>query len=233
MATPRKWLADRLAELEMSKAAFARAIEKPSARVHEWIRGDWKPAAADLPKVAAALDVPPAAILLMEAGKARTLAEAVTLATETPQTMAPIEVGTFGQWPRDVPVLGTVIGGSGGDFEMSGTVVDRVRRPPGIANARNVFALFVDGESMEPRFIRGDLIYINPSRPAAPGDDVVVELFAADGEHGGPAYVKQLVSRSSQKVVCRQFSPVGLVEYDAARVRQVLRIMRMAELMGV
>jgi len=233
MATPRKWLEDRLAETGKSKAALARALDVKSPRVHEMIRGERRMSATEIPLVAAFLEVSANAIMLLESGRAATLAEALAHASETPQTMDRIEVPNFGEWPRDVPVLGTVRGGIGGDFEMSGTVVDRVRRPPGIASARNVFALFVDGESMEPRYVRGDLIYVNPSRPAAPGDDVVVEMYAADGEHGGAAYVKQLVSRSPVKVVCRQHSPAGLVEYDATKVRQVLRIMRLAELMGV
>lgn len=139
----------------------------------------------------------------------------------------------FATMPRDVPVHGTVVGGTEGDFEMNGTVVDYVRRPPGIAGAREVFALYVTGDSMEPRYRPGDLVYVNPSRPPRAGDDVVVELLPAEGRDGaGPAFVKTLRARAPGAWVCEQYNPPRLLEYPVARVRHVLRIMTLTELLG-
>jgi phage repressor protein C with HTH and peptisase S24 domain len=131
-----------------------------------------------------------------------------------------------------VPVHGTVVGGAEGDFEMNGAVVDYVRRPPGIAGTRDVFALYVTGDSMEPRYRPGDLVYVNPARPPRSGDDVVIELLPAAGSGAGPAFVKTLRARAPAAWICEQYNPPRQLEYPLERVRQVLRIMTLTELLG-
>lgn len=133
-----------------------------------------------------------------------------------------------------MPVHGTVVGGAEGDFEMNGAIVDYVRRPPGIAGTRDVFALYVTGDSMEPRYRPGDLVYVNPTRPPRAGDDVVVELLPAGGREdgAGPAFVKTLRARAAAAWICEQYNPPRQLEYPLARVRQVLRIMTLTELLG-
>ena len=69
---------------------------------------------------------------------------------------------------RDLPVLGTAMGGEEGAFEFNGEVVDYVRRPPGLEMARGAFAIYVQGESMAPRYEEGELVFVHPGRPARP-----------------------------------------------------------------
>jgi len=147
-------------------------------------------------------------------------------------TRDPVPVPAQSTMPKSVPVHGTVVGGSVGDFEFNGEVVDYVRRPPGIANTKGVFALYVSGDSMYPRFRPGALIYLNPSRPPRPGDDVVVEMFGESGDHG-PAYIKTLKARTALAWICEQFTPPMTIEYPAAKVRAVYRVMTLEELLGV
>lgn len=147
-------------------------------------------------------------------------------------TQEPVPVPAQATMPKSVPVHGTVVGGSVGDFEFNGEVVDYVRRPPGIANTKGVFALYVSGDSMWPRFRPGSLIYLNPSRPPRPGDDVVIEMFGKDGG-AGPAYIKTLKARTPLAWICEQFTPPLTLEYPAAQVRAVYRVMTLEELLGV
>jgi len=147
-------------------------------------------------------------------------------------TRDPVPVPAQSTMPKSVPVHGTVVGGSVGDFEFNGEVVDYVRRPPGIANTKGVFALYVSGDSMWPRYRPGALIYLNPSRPPRPGDDVVIEMFGEAGDHG-PAYIKTLKARTPLAWVCEQFTPPMTIEYPSAKVRAVYRVMTLEELLGV
>lgn len=135
--------------------------------------------------------------------------------------------------PRDLPVFGVAIGGTEGDFNFNGTVVDYVRRPPSLMKIRNAFGVYVIGDSMSPRFDHGDLVFVHPGRPPQPGNDVIVELH---GEHGapGPCYIKRLVRRSADRIVLAQFNPArDDIAIDIARVKAVYRILTAAEIMGV
>lgn len=134
--------------------------------------------------------------------------------------------------PQDVPVYGTAVGGVDSEFSFNGTVIDYVRRPPGLAHVEGAFAIYVTGDSMEPRYEPGELVYVNPSRPAAPGDDVLIEMAAPESGEPAPCYIKRLVRRHASRVECRQFNPPRDLEYPTAAISQIHRIMRPTELFG-
>ena len=137
-----------------------------------------------------------------------------------------------GIMPSDVPVHGTAVGGASGDFRFNGDVVDYVRRPPGITHMRNVYALWVVGDSMAPWNKDGDLIYVSPARPAAPGDYVVVQMNdAADGEPG-LAMVKQLVGRTPTQLKLGQYNPEKEFAVALSKVKAVHRVLTLRELLG-
>lgn len=135
--------------------------------------------------------------------------------------------------PLDVPVYGVAVGGTDGDFSLNGDVVDRVRRPPGLADNRTAFAVYVRGDSMEPRHYQGDLLYVDPLRPARSGDDVLVELKPARPGEPGPAYIKQLVSQTPLRLVLRQFQPAKEITIPGERVLRVSKILSLSDLLGI
>jgi len=136
--------------------------------------------------------------------------------------------------PQDVPVYGTAAGNVASAVQLiEGDVVDRVRRPPGIMGAPNVYALYVDGDSMSPRFEPGELIYVHPDRKCRPGDYVVVQVRYGDGEPI-QTFVKRLKRRTQRFLVLEQYNPPdGQMKVDAASVVAMHRILTMNELFGV
>ena len=99
--------------------------------------------------------------------------------------------------------------------------------------ASGIFAVYITGDSMAPRFDPGDLVFVNPHLPARPGSDVVVELHGAD-EAPGACYVKRYVRRSGGLVVLAQFNPArDDIEIPEDRVKQIYRILTPAELLGI
>jgi phage repressor protein C with HTH and peptisase S24 domain len=144
-----------------------------------------------------------------------------------------VDVPDIPTMPRDVPVLGIAVGGHDADFTIvPGEVVDYVRRPPGIQRTRRVFAIYVQGESMWPRFKEGELLYLSPDRPARGGDDIVIEMLP-NGHDPGECFVKEFIRRTPSLVVCRQHNPAGEVSYPADQVKAIYRVLTAAELMGV
>lgn len=212
-----------------------------------WIREGLKRSGKTQRGLAAFLGIDPSGVSRLLAGDRSLKADEVTriasyLGVPLPTPSLPHEVSQdmdataavppFTTMRRDVPVVGTVVGGSGGAFELNGSVVDYVRRPPGIERTRGVYALYVSGESMSPRYEPGDLVFLNPARPPRAGDYVVLEMFAEEPDQPGQAYIKRLRSVTPTAYIAEQFNPPAQIEYPIARVRQIIRIIPTAELLG-
>ena len=123
----------------------------------------------------------------------------------------------------DLPVMGAVKGGSEGFYFNEGEAKEYVVRPATLAGAKNAFALYVDGDSMEPRYFAGELVYVNPNRPLTKGCFVAVEM------KDGQGLIKQFLKRSDEQVVLRQLNPPKDIRLHARDVKQLYRITGSAE----
>lgn len=135
--------------------------------------------------------------------------------------------------PRDVPVYGFAVGGTGGEFHMNGDPSDYAPRPPSLARTRRAYAIYCFNDSMWPRFAPGDRLYVDPDRPPNIGDDVLIELAPEAGAKNGDAFIKRLVRRTAAEIICEQFNPAGEVRFDRARVLRLHRIVPTNELFGM
>lgn len=125
---------------------------------------------------------------------------------------APVPV-PFGD-PKDLPVLGTAAGGElgNGSFQMTTDVIDWVRRPAGLSGAKDAYALYVEGDSMSPRFEPGDLVFIHPHRKPLSGDYVVIQ--EPDSNNGEPrAFIKKLVKVTGTTLMVTQFNPPATINF--------------------
>ncbi len=125
---------------------------------------------------------------------------------------------------EQIPVYGRAQGGPDGKFEFNGEVMGWEPRPPKLQGVRGVYAVYIDGESMYPRYKPGETVVAHPGRPIARGDDVVVQV-APDEEGEAPlGYVKELVSFNSKELVVKQFNPSIEIRFPRERVISVHRI---------
>ncbi|PTW53890.1 phage repressor protein C with HTH and peptisase S24 domain [Breoghania corrubedonensis] len=136
---------------------------------------------------------------------------------------------------RDLPVMGTAAGSiikqNFEGFELGGAV-DYVRRPPALEGAKDVYAIYVTGDSMEPAHPAGELRFVHPHRPVQPGCTVIVQTRTWNDDPG-QAYIKRLIRRSGTKVILEQFNPHATIEIPAEYVTALHRVLTMAELFGV
>jgi len=140
------------------------------------------------------------------------------------------------EMPKDVPVLGTVSGGDAenpADFELNGQIVDYVRRPPRLMGRSDVFAAYVQGNSVSPWREPGQLIYLEGARPPKAMDYVLVELKPHNGDDVRPALVKRLLAVTPTRVRLRQYTPAKDFEVDRRRILRIFRVLDWDELMGV
>lgn len=142
-------------------------------------------------------------------------------------------VSRRGDMPDDLPVYGTALGGSSGgtEFLMNGQAGLYVGRPDKLTGRDDVFALYVQGDSMEPRFFEGELIICETRRPPAIGDFVVVEMKeTADGYR--VAYLKRMAGRSGSILKLRQYNPDKTIELELDDVHQVVRVLNTHDLVS-
>ena len=138
----------------------------------------------------------------------------------------------LGHMAADVPLYGTAMGGDGnGEFEMNGTVIDHVARPPGILGRGDVFALNVVGDSMWPWRKPNSLIYVERDRAPSVNDHVVVEFRPIVGSSVRQTVVKLLVGISAKTLKLAQYRPPKEFDVDRKTVFRVYRVLEWDELM--
>lgn len=136
--------------------------------------------------------------------------------------------------PKDVPVLGTAAGSElgNGAFQLTTDVIDYVRRPAGLAGARDAYALYVEGESMAPRFEPGDLVFIHPHRKPLPGDYVIIQ--EPDSNNGEPrAFIKRLVKITGTTIRVTQFNPASTIDFMIRPGTVVHKVITDGDLYGI
>jgi phage repressor protein C with HTH and peptisase S24 domain len=204
----------------LTMVQLAGLVEVTQSAVSQWESGREHPGRGNLVRLARALGTSIGALMGEEAAARGEVA-------------APFPVAAPVTMPVDVPVYGTAVGGAGGDFSFNGQVADYVRRPPGVLQLRNLYALWVTGDSMAPWNRCGDLIYVSPTRPATAGDHVVVDLHGTDAQEPGSAMVKLLVARTPTQLRLRQYNPALEFDVPLSRVRSVHRVLSLRDLLGV
>jgi phage repressor protein C with HTH and peptisase S24 domain len=110
--------------------------------------------------------------------------------------------------PENVPVRGTVRGGSEGSFELNmGETIEYVRRPISLVGKGEVYALYVEGDSMAPRYEPGEIVLVYAARPPVIGRDVVIQVRPKVEGDNPQAYLKRLVRRTDREITVEQFNP--------------------------
>ena len=140
---------------------------------------------------------------------------------------------------RDLPIYGTALGGEvtidGCEVEQieldTGDVIGWAKRPTPLAGRADVYAVYVQGASMYPRYDGGDLAYGEEKRPPHIGDDVIVYLRNGE-DRAGACLIKRLVRRSASYVELEQFNPACTFKIDTARILKMHRVIPYGELLS-
>ena len=191
--------------LDQSTVARALGIEPQS--VQQWIQGQTNPRGYRITALAALLEVEPWELLGAEKN------------AEKPARSR--DSGRYAPVSR-IPRISWV---SAGQFRE----IDTSRHPdewdtPSEPMSAQAFSLRVDGDSMEPEFPSGCVIFVEPQTEPLSGDFVVVSL-----DDGHQATFKQLVLDGAQRYLKPLNPRYPIIPIDAsARVCGVVREMRKA-----
>ncbi len=115
---------------------------------------------------------------------------------------------------RMLQVLGEAVGGDDGEYIFNGQVVDYIACPPSLVNVPDAYSVYVDGESMSPRYKPGETVYVHPRKPPRRGDDVIVQIRGRDESSPPRGFIKEFVGWAGSKLVLSQYNPVHRIEFD-------------------
>jgi phage repressor protein C with HTH and peptisase S24 domain len=120
-----------------------------------------------------------------------------------------------------IPLYGQAVGGIDGEFLLNeGNRLTDIVAPHALASVSGAYAVTVSGESMEPRYFDGEVVFVHPRRRPVRGDFVVAQIH---NPNDGPplAFVKRLVRNSEAGLVLEQYNPPKELRFEHRSVVSV------------
>jgi hypothetical protein len=134
--------------------------------------------------------------------------------------------GAPGLTDLDLPIGSSI---SGLDLDSP---IDWFFRPRPLKFTSGVYGLYVGHESMAPRFESGDVILLDPRRPAKAGEDVLVFLNHQVARGGlRPVLLARLIARNARSIELQQFTPSARFTVKSDDVARIHRVFSTAELL--
>lgn len=128
-----------------------------------------------------------------------------------------------------LPVLGMAECGPDGWSLWNGDVIDTIPRPHNLVGALKAFAIYIVGDSMEPRYHAGELAHVHPGKPITIGAYVLVQVRPDHDGETPKAVVKRLVKRTGSKIVLEQYNPPKKIDVSTADIVSIHRIVGSGE----
>ncbi|HTW52066.1 MAG TPA: S24 family peptidase [Stellaceae bacterium] len=187
------WFHQALEQAGHTQADLARHLGLPPSAVSRMLRGERQMKLLEAVQTAQFLDVSQEDVL-RHAGD-----------TDAP----PAEPARRGRPPRsfspalrqDMPIRSAGRGGSDQQMFLEDGPIGYTPRPANLAGVRDAYAIYMVGDSMEPRYTQGWLLHVNPFKPPIRGRDVVV--YKKDQA----VLIKQFIGWNDDTLVLRQLNP--------------------------
>jgi phage repressor protein C with HTH and peptisase S24 domain len=100
-----------------------------------------------------------------------------------------------------IPIRSAARGGSDQQMFLEDGPIGYTPRPANLGGVRGAYAIYMVGDSMEPRYKQGWLLHVNPFKPPTHGRDLVVF------KTGQAVLIKQFVRWDSDALILRQLNP--------------------------
>lgn len=105
---------------------------------------------------------------------------------------------------RDLPVYSAAEGGNGG-MVVTPEAIDWIVRPGAVTNSKDAYAVYIVGDSMEPRIEHGEIVVVHPNRPVRQRDDIILVKHEPDGTW--LALCKRLIRWNKTDWTVLQYNP--------------------------
>jgi transcriptional regulator with XRE-family HTH domain len=113
-----------------------------------------------------------------------------------------------------IPIRSAARGGIDQEMFLEDGPIGYTPRPASLNGVRSAYAIYMVGDSMEPRYEPGWLLHINPFKPPTRGRDVVVY------KEGHAVLIKQFIGWEGDTLVLRQLNPPDTLRVPRDQVRE-------------
>ena len=113
-----------------------------------------------------------------------------------------------------IPIRSAARGGGDQEMFLEDGAIGYTPRPSNLSGVRGAYAIYMIGDSMEPRYEQGWLLHVNPFKPPTRGRDVVVY------KEGDAVLIKQFVGWDGDTLLLRQLNPAQDLRIPRAEVRE-------------
>ncbi len=214
------WFSQALERVGSSQADLARHLRLAPSAVSRMLKGERQMKPLEVVHIAAFLRVP----------EEEVLRHAVDSTTQGPMNemrrpgrgrpRAPNSSGLAGSpsglthEPDRIPIRSGARGGTDQEMFLEDGPIGYTARPANLGGVRSAYAIYMVGDSMEPRYEPGWLLHVNPFKPPTRGRDVVVY------KEGQAVLIKQFVGWEGDVLVLRQLNPPDTLRIPAEQVRE-------------
>lgn len=196
------WFHEALNRAGRTQADLARYLGLPPSAISRMISGGRQMKLLEAVQTAAFLGVPQEEVL-RRAGEAPATrppeAEAAPARRGRPPRQSPPQPPMLR--PDAMPIRSAARGGGDQQMFLEDGPIGYTARPSNLAGVRGAYAIYMVGDSMEPRYEQGWLLHVNPFKPPTRGRDVVVY------KKGQAVLIKQFVGWTDDTLVLRQLNP--------------------------
>jgi phage repressor protein C with HTH and peptisase S24 domain len=113
-----------------------------------------------------------------------------------------------------IPIRSGARGGTDQEMFLEDGPIGYTPRPASLGGVRSAYAIYMVGDSMQPRYEPGWLLHVNPFKPPTRGRDVVVY------KEGQAVLIKQFVGWEGDTLILRQLNPPTTLQIPRDQVRE-------------
>ncbi|MGH7044959.1 MAG: LexA family transcriptional regulator [Stellaceae bacterium] len=207
-----QWFHRALERVGATQADLARHLRLAPSAVSRMLRGERQMKQLETVQVAGFLGVSPDEVL--GHAVAATALSGIGEVSRPGRGRPPSAPPPVGRATDLIPIRSAGRGGADQAMFLDDGPIGYTPRPANLGGVRAAYAIYMVGDSMQPRYEQGWLLHVNPFKPPIRGRDVVVYKI------GEIVLIKQFVGWEGDTLVLRQFNPPDTLRVPRDEVRE-------------
>lgn len=212
------WFNQALGRIGASQADLARHLRLAPSAVSRMLKGDRQMKPLEVVHIAAFLHVPEEEVLrhAVDTTTSPQASDAPRAGRGRPPSVgsATSVASRMLAEPDRIPIRSGARGGTDQEMFLEDGPIGYTPRPANLNGVRSAYAIYMVGDSMEPRYEPGWLLHVNPFKPPIRGRDVVVY------KEGQAVLIKQFVGWEGDTLVLHQLNPPATLKIPRDQVRE-------------
>jgi transcriptional regulator with XRE-family HTH domain len=214
------WFNEALGRVGASQADLARHLRLAPSAVSRMLKGERQMKPLEVVHIAGFLRVPEDEVLrhAVESAAGGPASVAPRLGRGRPPSAGSVSPGApqagLPPPPDRIPIRSGARGGTDQEMFLEDGPIGYTPRPANLGGVRSAYAIYMVGDSMEPRYEPGWLLHVNPFKPPTRGRDVVVY------KEGQAVLIKQFVGWEGDTLILRQLNPPDTLRIPREQVRE-------------